>query len=73
MSNTNAAEAIANLMIDAVNGLANPLEILLLLTLFVITVGFCSAIFTGFTSILSAIVKNVSSKHAAQQRINRRF
>ena len=66
MSLTAIATAIANLMIDAANGLASPLELLLLMTLFVLAVSF----FSGILTLLSSAVNGLTTKLASKQAKN---
>ena len=66
MSLTAIATTIANLMIDAANGLASPLELLLLITLFNIEISF----YSGMLTLLSSAVNGLTTKLASKQAKN---
>ena len=70
MSNINIAQSVANLMIDAIEGKASILELLLLVTLFVACVLIISTAFSALVAISNNIATKAGRNHTTQQRID---
>ena len=73
MSVTTILAALSNMMIDATQGKASVIEILLLLTVFVVTVGLFSTAFGVIVTVVNDMASTAGKTRAERQRIERRW